>query len=188
MARDTIRNGLNVQQLSQLIAAIKANPEIATVQVQAHAQWQGGGRSIIALSPASEDGGSDELPPTITADSLSTLAADGSAPNAGQLLLAALASDLVACFVRIASERDVRIETLDAKISGLLQLRHQFGLPGAETEALGGMSVHLSVDADCAPEDLHEAWREAQRTSTMLWLVRASTPISLHFEVSRRRI
>ena len=168
MVKRTIRNGINVEQLSKLIAAVKADPEMGKLRVQAHAQWQGGGRCVIRLSPPGHNGDREKLPFSIEADSLSSLVTDGGTPNAGELLLAALASDLVAGFVRHASQRGIHLESLNVETHGVVDLGHQLGLSEGAAENVGRVYVHLSVDADCPNEQLCSLWGEAQRTSPMV--------------------
>jgi len=187
MARARIHNGVDLTALSDLIAEVKANPELGKLQVQAHAQWQGGGRCVIRLSPPGENGGTESPPFSIAADSLSSLVADQGAANAGQLLLAALASDLVAGFVRNASQRGIRIESLDIETDGVLELDHQLGLRESADEGLGGISVNLRVDADNNVEQLEDLWSEAQQTSPIISLLRTSGRISFSCAVVRSK-
>ena len=105
---------------------------------------------------------------TVMAGLASRLPAETYRRAAYPLLLAALASDLVAGFVRHASQRGIHIESLNVETHGVVDLGHQLGLSEGAAENAGGVYVHLSVDADCPNEQLRSLWGEAQRTSPMV--------------------
>ena len=43
---DTVRNGVNVDQLVGTIEAVKGQPDIAKFQFRAKSSWQGGGKTV----------------------------------------------------------------------------------------------------------------------------------------------
>jgi hypothetical protein len=177
-------NGIDMDRLAEVSAEAGQGSGRAGYLARAHAEWQGGGRSLITISPAGADGPLETAPIAIAADSLSSLVNQGRVANPEQLLLAALASDLVAHFVRSASERGVRIEALEVDADGVLEhaLHAGFGPDGAA--AAGNVVVNVRVHADEPTERLEDIWSDVQHASPVLSLLRKSGRVSLGFIAS----
>jgi uncharacterized OsmC-like protein len=185
MPKAKVLNGIDMDRLADLAAEAGAGSGREGRPARAHAEWQGGGRSLITVSPAGTDGARKTAPIVIAADSLSSLVSQGEAAHPEQLLLAALASDLVARFVRSASERGTRIEALEIEADGAVE--HAARSDSTRNGATGaaGITLNVLVHADDPVERLGQIWSDAQQASPVLSLLRKSARVSLGFTASR---
>lgn len=179
---DTVRNGVNVDQLVGTIEAIKGEPDIAKFQFRAHTDWEGGGRTntkVQSFYGALQEDTSRKEPFTLVGDEPPVLLGTNAGPNAVEVLLHGLASCLSVGFIYNAAARGIDVRSLSFDIEGDLDLHGFLGLSDTVRPGYSAINVRYRVDADAPREELEELCSYVQRTSPVLDIVRNPVPVNV---------
>ncbi len=121
-------NGISVPTLQDTLAAVQADPAVGHVRFGVHTRWQGQTRSVATASEYTLGGRAYPRHFEIEADEPPELLGTNTAPNPQELLLAALNACLAVGLVANAAARGIRIDKLEIRASGALDLRGFLGL------------------------------------------------------------
>lgn len=152
-------NGINVPALQDTLAAVRRDPAVGLVRFGVHTRWQGQTRSVASVSEYTLGGTAHPRIFEIAADEPPELLGTNTAPNPQELLLAALNACLTVGLVANAAARGIRIDQLEIRASGALDLRGFLGLddnikPGYEEVQY---AVHIKTNAPAEEvQALHE--------------------------------
>jgi uncharacterized OsmC-like protein len=180
------RNGVDVEQLTKTIEAVRENPELAQFRFQAHSEWLDGGRSettIDSFYQAGEEDTSRSEPFVMEGDEPPVLLGDNTAPNAVETVLHALASCLAVGFVYNAAAQGIQVEELTFDLEGDLDLRAFLGISDEARPGYQNIRVAYQVEADAPREELEELCEYVQRTSPVVDLIRNPVPLSIELQV-----
>lgn len=136
-------NGINVPALQDTLAAVRRDPAVGRVRFGVHTRWQGQTRSTATVSEYTLGGTAHPRNFEIAADEPPELLGSNTAPNPQELLLAALNACLTVGLVANAAARGIRIDKLEIRASGALDLRGFLGLD--EHIKPGYEEVHYTV-------------------------------------------
>jgi len=146
-----MRNGVNLDNLEALVAAVKDNPALGNVQFSATSEWKGGTRSEVTVSPL-HAGGQNIAGPArsfkLMVDEPPQLGGTDEAPNPVEYLAAGLCgcltagiasnaalfgTDLSKIEVSVEADFDIRgLLALDRSVpTGALELRYTVRIKGA---------------------------------------------------------
>ena len=154
-----IVNGVNVDQLMNVIGEIDADVNYAKFQFRATNQWISGSlnRSRIKEYYAgnAEDSTRTEAF-VLDADEPIIAAGSDSAPNAMEYVLHALASCLTGTLVYHAAVRGINIESVESKFSGDMDVRGLFGISEDVRKGFNKVSVEIRVKSKASVEELTE--------------------------------
>ena len=143
---DTIKNGVNLTSIENLVGAIKETPTLANVQFQAKSTWGGSTKAVVSIGPCIA-GGQDISPPerkfTMTVDEPGVLGGDDSAPNPVEYLAAALCGCLTAGIATNAALFDVKLDRIEVEVAVNFDINGVLGLV-KETPS-GPLSLHYKV-------------------------------------------
>jgi len=181
-ATDTVRNGVNVDQLIGTIEAIKGQPEIAQFQFRAQSSWEGGGRTTTKVQSffgALQEDTSRKEPFVLVGDEPPVLLGANAGPNAVEVLLHGLASCLAVGFIYNAAARGIEVRSLDFDIEGDLDLHGFLGLSQTVRPGYSNIRVNYRVDADAPREELVELCSYVQSTSPVLDIIRNPVPVDV---------
>lgn len=136
-------NDIDVPALTRTVDAIRQDPALAQVGFAVTTRWQGQTRSMSTASAYTLGGTVHERHFEIAADEPPELLGSNTAPNPQELLLAALNACLTVGLVANAAAMGIRIDRLEVRAQGALDLRGFLGLdpkvkPGYE-------EVHYTV-------------------------------------------
>ncbi|HWO72737.1 MAG TPA: OsmC family protein, partial [Dehalococcoidia bacterium] len=149
MTTATIRNGVNVSQLTETVEAIKRQPELARFSFRARTVWETGGRSrttIKGFYGAGQEDTSREAPFTLIGDEPPVLLGGNAGPNAVEAVLHAIASCLTVGFIYNAAAMGIEVRALDYELEGDLDLHGFLGLSDSVRPGYKGISVKYRVD------------------------------------------
>ncbi|MDR7484564.1 MAG: OsmC family protein [Armatimonadota bacterium] len=185
MATQTILNGVNVERLVATVNAIKSNPSLARFTFRATSDWVDGGRSrtkIQGFYGAGQEDTSRTRPFVLEGDEPPVLLGSNAAPNAVEAVLHALASCLAVGFVYNAAAQGIKVESLQFKVEGDLDLHGFLGL--SEQTRAGFQNVRLSyrVKADAPRDKIVELCNYVQQTSPVMDILRNPVPVSVALE------
>ncbi len=119
-------NGVDVEQLTATVGAIKENPSVAKFRFRAQTEWIEGGRSrtrIQSFYGAGQEDDSRAEPFILEGDEPPVLLGTNQAPNAVEAVLHALASCLSVGFVYNAAAQGITVESLDFDMEGAICMR-----------------------------------------------------------------
>ena len=151
-------NGVNVEQLVETIEAIREQPEIADFRFRVTNRWVDGGQNETTISgffgacQEVERERSFEL----AADEPPVLLGNDSGPNPVEYALTALASCMTTAMVYHAAARGIRVESVESRLEGDLDLHGFLGLKDDVRKGYKDVRVSFKVKADATPEQLAE--------------------------------
>lgn len=180
-----ILNGVNLDQLVSTVDAIKADPDIAQFKFRAEGKWIDGGHSkttIKSFYGAKQEDSSRREAFVIEGDEPSVLLGTDKAPNAVELVLAALASCLSVGVSYNAAALGIQVQSLEFAIEGDVDLHGSLGLSDAVRPGFRNIRLSCELSTDAAPAKVKELWEHVQRTSPVLDILRQPVPVSLTLE------
>lgn len=185
MAVQTLLNGVDVDQLLGTVDAIKANPSLARFRFRATAEWEHGARSVTRIQSfygAGSEDGSRTKPFQVVADEPPVLLGSNTAPNAVELVLAALASCLGVGYIYNAAARGIKVDALDFEMEGDIDLHGFLGLSEQVRPGYQEIRVNYRVKSDAPREKLEELCEYVQKTSPVLDIIRNPVKVSINLE------
>lgn len=149
-------NGIDVPALQSFAETVKNDPAKGVVRFAVHTRWQGQTRTVASATEYALGGQSHRRHFEIAADEPAELLGLNSAPNPQEVLMAALNACMSVGYVANAAVMGIRIESLEIKTKGQLDLRGFLGLdenvkPGYEEVQY---TVHIKTNA---PQEKVEA-------------------------------
>lgn len=185
MVTQTVLNGVNVEQLVGTINAVKANPGLARFKFRATSDWIDGGHSktkIQGFYGAGQEDASRAKPFQLEGDEPPVLLGTNTAPNAVEAVLHALASCLAVGFIYNAAAQGIKVDSLQFKLEGDLDLHGFLGL--AERIRPGFENIRLSyrVKADAPRDKIVALCEYVQKTSPVLDIIRNPVPVTVVLE------
>jgi len=184
---ETIRNGVDTDQLYGTLDAIKAQPELAVFQFRARNRWIDGAhnRSTIQrfYGAGQEDISRDE-PWEIDAGEPPVLIGANTGPNPVEHLLHALAACLTTSLVYVAAARKVRLTEVESTLEGDMDVRGVLGLSDDVRNGFTNIRVNFKVRGDAPEEKLREVVARAQRRSAVYDIVTNGVPVSVAVETA----
>lgn len=181
----TMVNGVNVQQLVDTVNAVKTNPEIARFRFRSETDWVEGGRSrtkIQGFYGALQEDTSRVTPFTLDGDEPPVLLGTNAGPNAVEAVLHALASCLAVGFVYNAAARGIKVESLQFRMEGDLDLHAFLGLSDTIRAGYQSIKVTYRVKADAPRRQIVELCDYVQKTSPVLDIIRNPVPVTITLE------
>jgi uncharacterized OsmC-like protein len=180
MATTQTINGVDVHRLGATIDAIKENPDLARFQFRSRSRWEGGARSTTTID-AFYGAGSEQQRTrthTLVGDEPDVLVGDDTAPNAVEMVLAALTSCLAVGYAYNAAAQGIEIEELTFQVDGKLDLHGFLGLSDAVRPGYESIRVRYQVKSPASREQLVELCDYVQRTSPVLDIIANRTPVT----------
>lgn len=161
-------NGLNLDQMTATVAALKAEPVLAQFEFRAKNRWIDGGENQSTIRDFYGAGAEDTSRSkafTFTNGEPPVLLGHNEGANPVEFLLHALAGCVTTTTVLHAAARGIRIESIATELSGEIDLQGLLGLD--DTVAPGYKQIHLKMDiqADCSEEELDALLGYAQQHS-----------------------
>jgi uncharacterized OsmC-like protein len=177
---DNVVNGVNVNQVTQVIESIQADASIAKFQFRARNQWVDGAlnRSQLQDYAGANTEHTHEQPFELDNDEPPLLDGDDSAPNPVEYVLHALAGCLTTTMVYHAAVRGIRIKSCESSLEGDLDLRGLFGLADDVRKGFQTVRVVMKVKSDASTATL----RELASFSPVFDIVSNSLPVELNIE------
>jgi uncharacterized OsmC-like protein len=154
-----VANGVNVDQIMDVIGAIEADPGYAKFQWRATNQWIDGGQSQSRVKEFFAGNAEDttrEQAFTLKADEPTIAAGHNQAPNSMEFVLHALATCLTGTLVYHAAVRGIEIEAVDSSYTGDMDVRGLFGLADDVRKGFNKVTVNMRVKSEASVEELTE--------------------------------
>ena len=174
-------NGINVDRLGDTIEGIQKNPALATSQFRATNRWISGGHnrsSIQGFYAAGQEDTTRSKPFVLDADEPPVLLGEDHGANPVEFVLHALAACLTTGLVYHAAARGIRVESVESKLEGDLDLQGFLGLSDKVRRGFKEIRAQFKVKSDATAEQL----KELTRFSPVHDIVTNPVPVSISVE------
>jgi uncharacterized OsmC-like protein len=151
-------NGIDLNALGETVEAIEADPTKALVAFDVTTRWAGQTRSETVV-----DGYT--LGHKIVSDEPCELLGGDGAPNPQELLMAAFNACITVGYVAGASLRGIKLDKLEIKTRGQLDLRGFLGLSDKVAPGYEKIEYVVDIKGDGSPRDFEEIHQTVMKTS-----------------------
>lgn len=174
-------NGVDVNQLTATIDAIKENPDLARFQFRSHSRWESGAKSTTTIDSFYGAGSEQQHQRTHTleGDEPAVLLGNDTAPNAVETVLAGLASCLAVGYAYNAAAQGIELNKVTFSIEGDLDLHAFLGLRNDVRPGYESIRVRYKVESPASREQLVELCDYVQRTSPVLDIITNRVPVTV---------
>lgn len=179
---ETIRNGVDTEQMYGTLDAIKAQPELGNFQFRATNRWIEGAHNRSTIQQfygAGQEDTSREEPFEINAGEPAILLGSDTGANPAEYLLHALAACLTTSLVYVAAARKVRLTEVESTLEGDMDVRGALGVSDEVRNGFTGIRVSFKVKGDASAEKLREVVERAQQRSAVFDMVTNGVPVAV---------
>jgi uncharacterized OsmC-like protein len=155
-------NGVNVGKLFETIDAIRQTPNLAVFKFRLNNEWIDGGLNRSTMKNfygAGQEDTARQEPFVLEADEPPVLLGKDRAPNPVEYLLHALAACVTTSMVYHAAAEGVRIEEVESRVEGDIDLRGFLGLDENVPRGYKNIRMKFKIKADAPEEKLEEIVR-----------------------------
>ena len=184
---ESVRNGVDTEQLFGTLDAIKAQPEIARFQFRVANRWIDGAHNRTTIRDfyaANQEDTSRETEFVIDAGEPAILIGTDTGPNPAEYLLHALAACLTTSLVYVAAARGVHLTEVESTLEGDMDVQGALGLSDDYRNGFERIRVTFRVAGDAPEEKLREIVARAQQRSAVFDMVTNGVPVSIGVETA----
>ena len=178
------KNGVDVEQLGDAIEAITAEPENGRFRFRAETEWTDALQCVTSIDDFDQAGErihTQEF--RIEGDEPEQILGKRTAPNAVELLLAALGSCLSVGYAANAAAMDIELDALRFEMEGDVDLRGFLGISEDVRAGYNTVTCTAHIDADASEEELAELRERVENTSPLMDTL--TNEVSLETDVVR---
>jgi uncharacterized OsmC-like protein len=174
-------NGVDTPKLLATIQAVGAQPELAKFRFRAQNRWISGTGNETTMHGFYGAGGEHVHLEACTAiaDHPAVLCGADRGPTPVEWLLHALASCLMSGIGNIAAARGIKLNRVEAKIEGDIDLRGLLGLSKEVRNGYQGIKVSFEIDGDASPEQLEQIVMQSKARSAVFDVVTNGVAVSV---------
>ena len=177
------RNGLNLEQMSQTVEALRQDPSLAQFEFRARNRWINGGENrstIQSFYGAGREDDSREEPFVFTNGEPPVLLGNNEGGNPVEFLLHALAGCVTTTTVLHATARGIRIKSLSTELTGTMDLQGLLALDDAAPIGYKHVQIDMRIEADCSEQELDNLLAFAKAHSPVCNTVCQPVPVTLN--------
>jgi uncharacterized OsmC-like protein len=173
-------NGVDAERLAETIAAVSENDELGRFRFHAETEWTEALRSVTSISEFDQAG---ERVHTrefrVEGDEPEQILGDRTAPNAVELLLAALGACLSVGYAANAAAMGIELDDLRFELTGEVDLRGFLGISEDVRAGYESVTVTTYVDADAPAAELETLRDRVEATSPLVDSIANEVPIEI---------
>ena len=158
-------NGIDLNALGETVEAIEADPAKALVSFDVTTRWAGQTRSETVVDGYTLGGERISRSHKIVADEPTELLGGDGAPNPQELLMAAFNACITVGYVAGAALKGIKLESLEIKTKGQLDLRGFLGLSDAVPPGYENVDYEVRIKGDGSAADFEEIHQTVMKTS-----------------------
>lgn len=162
-------NGVDIDQLEGAVETISADPEVGQFTFRAETEWTDALKSVTTIDEfdhAGETISTREF--TIESDEPEQILGERTAPNAVELLLAALGSCLSVGYVANAAAMGIELDDLRFELEGDVDLQGFLGISEEVRPGYNTVTCTVYIDADASKDELTELRERVETTSPLM--------------------
>lgn len=174
----SVTNGVDVEQLGQAVETITEEPEGGRFTFRAETEWTDGLQCVTAIDDFDQAGErihTQEF--RIEGDEPEQILGKRTAPNAVELLLAALGSCLSVGYAANAAAMGIDLDELRFELEGDVDLRGFLGISEDVRAGYNTVTCSAYIDADASDEELAELRRRVETTSPLMDTITNAVPL-----------
>jgi uncharacterized OsmC-like protein len=158
-------NGIDLNALGETVEAIEADPTKALVAFDVTTRWAGQTRSETVVDGYTLGGERIARGHKIVSDEPCELLGGDGAPNPQELLMAAFNACITVGYVAGASLRGIKLDKLEIKTRGQLDLRGFLGLSDKVAPGYEKIEYVVDIKGDGSSRDFEEIHQTVMKTS-----------------------
>jgi uncharacterized OsmC-like protein len=182
IVRNAPVNGLDLDALGEVVEAIQNDRSKGIVGFDVVTRWKGQTRSETTVTGFTLAGERIERSHKIVADEPYELLGADTAPNPQELLMAAFNACITVGYVAGAALRGIKLESLEIRTKGQLDLRGFLGLSDAVPPGYESVDYEVRIKGDGTTEDFEEIHQTVMKTSPNYFNM--SRPIKMNGSLS----
>lgn len=182
MTTSTIRNGLDVEQMTQTVELLKEQPALAQFEFRARNTWISGGENRSTIKDFFGAGQADQSRTSafeFTNGEPPVLLGHNEGANPVEFLLHALAGCVTTTTVLHATARGIRIRSISTELEGSIDLQGLLALDPAVPAGYREIRIRMDIQADCSDAELDELLAFAQQHSPVCNTICRPVPVRL---------
>lgn len=165
----SIKNGVDVEQLGRAVETITEEPAAGRFRFRAETEWTDGLQCVTSIDDFDQAGERIHTREfRIEGDEPEQILGKRTAPNAVELLLAAIGSCLSVGYAANAAAMDIELDELWFELEGDVDLRGFLGIDEEVRAGYDSVSCTVHVDADASEEELAELRQRVEATSPLM--------------------
>ena len=158
-------NGLDLGALGEMVEAIEKDAAKAKVSFKVTTRWAGQTRSESVVDGYDIGGKYVERSHKIVADEPCELLGTDGAPNPQELLMSAFNSCIMVGYVAGAALQGIRLESIEIRTRGTLDLRGFLGLSDKVAAGYEAIDYEVRIKGDGSPAQYEDIHRTVMATS-----------------------
>ena len=179
---ESVRNGVDTDQLYGTLDAIKADPSIARFQFRARNRWIDGAHNRTTIRDfyaANQEDTSRAEEFVLDAGEPAILLGTDTGANPAEYLLHALAACLTTSLVYVAAARGVHLTEVESTLEGDMDVQGALGLSNDYRNGFERIRVSFRIAGDAPEEKLREVVARAQQRSALFDMVTNGVPVTV---------
>ena len=179
---ETVRNGVDTEQLFGTLDAIKSDPSLAKFQFRARNRWIDGAHNrttIQGFYAANQEDTSRSAEFVVDAGEPAILLGTDTGPNPAESLLHALAACLTTSIVYVAAARKLELTSVESTLTGDMDMRGALGVDDEPRNGFERIGVSFRVTGNAPEEKLREVVERARKRSAVYDMVTNGVPVAL---------
>lgn len=174
-------NGVDVERMGTTVQAVQQNSSLASYQFRTANRWIDGGHNRSTIQSFYGAGQEDSIrtkPFVLDADEPPALLGKDQGANPVEYVLHALAACLTTSLVYHAAARGIKVESVESKLEGDLDLRGFLGISDQVRKGYQSVRVNFTIKSDASAEQLGEL----TKFSPVYDILSNPVPVSIHIE------
>lgn len=179
-----INNGVNVTALGEAMDAIEKDATLATFIFRSENKWLDGGHNRSKVEGFYGVGAEQKRTTSFSmdADEPNVLLGFDRGANPVEFALHALAACVTTTAVYHAAAKGIRIDEIESRLEGNLDLRGLLAMPGAKRNGYEQITIKMRIKGDADAHQLVEAIRFGQAHSPVFDIVSNGTKVDVQVE------
>jgi len=181
-------NGVDTPNLLATINVVGEKPELARFQFRASSRWISGTHSQSTMHGFFGAGGEHNhvAPYKASGDHPAVLCGADAGPTPVEWLLHALASCITAGIANVAAARGIKLNKVESKIEGDIDLRGILGLSKDVRNGYQGLKVTFEIDGDAPPDQLERIVMQSKARSAVFDVLTNGVPVTVDVKTPAR--
>ncbi len=185
----SIRNGLDLEQMSQTVQLLRDQPALAHFEFRARNTWVGGGENRSTIRDffgAGKEDDSRTCAFEFTNGEPPVLLGHNEGANPVEFLLHALAGCVTTTTVLHATARGIDIRSISTVLEGTIDLQGLLALDPSVPAGYEQIRIRMDIQADCTEDELDELLAFAQAHSPVCNTICRPVPVKLERVTSKQ--
>jgi uncharacterized OsmC-like protein len=170
MTTTTLRNGIDVGQLTGMMEAVKQQPGLARATFRTSTTWRRGFQSEASIADYTQAGGTVARGRTfgLSGDHPEGLLGQNTAPTAVETLIAAAAGCIAGGWATYGAALDISVDRLEIELEGDIDLQGFMGLGEGVRPGLERIRGRIYVQSPASDEQLQQLKQIAEQRSPVV--------------------